>query len=92
MVAWVAISAGRDWGQLDMTGATKEEMRDAGGAWPGRPRRLPAGFCLAPDSDAVAAAAAGGPGIQPRVMTYSVLSKELLVRVAEHIVMPAVPA
>jgi len=90
LVAWVAINAGRDWGQLDMIAATKDEMVTAaehGLASLGSCQI----YCLAPDYDGSLLRLLEDRGFS-RVMTYSVLSKELLVRVAEHLVMPAVPA
>ena len=91
IVAWVAISANRDWGQLDMIAATKDEMVTAvehGLALLGGRCQI---YCLAPDFDGSLLRLLEDRGFS-RVMTYSVLSKELLVRVADHLVMPAVPA
>jgi hypothetical protein len=90
LVAWVAINAGRDWGQLDMIAATKDEMVtavDHGLTSLGSCQI----YCLAPDFDGSLLRLLEDRGFS-RVMTYSVLSKELLVRVVEHLVMPAVPA
>mgnify|MGYP001115811122 CR=1 FL=1 len=90
-VAWVATDAGRDCGQLDILAATKDEMQSAveyGLSSLNSCRRV---YCLVPDFDGALQQMLGDRGFS-RVMTYTVLMKELLVRVIEPYVMPAVPA
>jgi hypothetical protein len=48
-------------------------------------------YCLAPDFEGALLRLLEDRGFS-RMMTYSVMTKELLVRVAERYVMPAVPA
>ena len=91
LVGWVAISAGRHCGQLDMLAATRDEMQSVveyGLTSLGGCQQV---CCLVPDFDGALLRLLEDRGFS-RVMTYSVLTKELLVRVVERYAMPAVPA
>jgi hypothetical protein len=91
LVGWVAINTGRHCGQLDMLAATKDEMQSVveyGLVSLGDCHQM---YCLVPDFEGALLRLLEDRGFN-RVMTYSVLTKELLVRVAERYVMPAVPA
>jgi hypothetical protein len=91
LVGWVAISTDRHCGQLDMLAATRDAMQSVveyGLASLGDCHQM---YCLAPDFEGALLRLLEDRGFS-RVMTYSVLTKELLVRVAERYVMPPVPA
>jgi hypothetical protein len=89
-VGWAAIGSNHGWGQLDMM-ATREDIQSVveyGLASLSDCSQL---YCLAPDSEGMLLRLLENRGFS-RVMTYSALTKELLVRVAKPYAMPAVPA
>jgi hypothetical protein len=91
LVAWVATDVGRHCGQLDILAATRDEMQtavDYGLSSLSGCRQV---CCLVPDFDGSLPRLLEGRGFS-RVVTYTALMKELLVRVVEPYVMPAVPA
>ncbi len=91
LVGWVAINAGRHCGQLDMRAATRDEMQNVVGYGLASLGDCHQMYCLAPDFEEALQRLLEDLGFN-RVMTYSVLTKELLARVAERYAMPAVPA
>jgi len=91
LVAWVATDAGRHCGQLDILAATRNEMQSAVDYGLNSLSGCQQVCCLVSDFDGVLLQLLGDRGFS-RVMTYTVLTKELLVRVVEPYVMPAVPA
>jgi hypothetical protein len=91
LVGWVSIHSGRDWGQLGVLAVTKDEMQIAleyGLASVGDCHQT---YCLVPDFEGALLQLLEDRGFS-RVMTHSVLAKEMLVRMVEPCVMPAVPA
>lgn len=91
LVAWVATDVGRHCGHLNILAAAKDEMRSAveyGLNSLGSCRQV---CCLVPDFDGALLQLLGDRGFS-RVMTHTVMTKELMVRVVEPYVMPAVPA
>ena len=91
LVGWMSVNASRDWGQLDMIAATKDELQSVVEYGLTSLSDCRQQYCLALDSEGMLLRLLEDRGFS-RVMTYSVLTKELLVRVAERYVMPAVPA
>jgi hypothetical protein len=91
LVAWVATDVGRHCGQLDILAATRDEMQSAVEYGLNSLSGCQQVCCLVPDFDGALLRLLEDRGFS-RVMTYSVLAKELLVRVVEPLVMPAVPA
>jgi hypothetical protein len=91
LVAWVATDAGRHCGQLDILAATRDEMQSAVDYGLGSLSGCQQVCCLVPDFDGALPRLLESRGFS-RLMTYTVLMKELLVRVVEPYVMPAVPA
>jgi len=91
LVAWVATDASRHCGQLDILAATRDEMQSAVDFGLNSLSGCQQTCCLVPDFDGALLQLLGDRGFS-RVMTYTALTKELLVRVVEPYVMPAVPA
>jgi hypothetical protein len=91
LVAWVAAGASRQCGQLDILAATRDEMQSALDQGLNSLSGCQQVSCLVPDFDGALLQLLGDRGFS-RVMTYTALTKELLVRVVEPYVMPAVPA
>lgn len=91
LVGWVAIHAGRDWGQFGMLAATMDEMHLAVEYSLSALEDCEQTYCLVPDYEGALPQLLQDRGFS-RVMTHSVLAKELPVRVVEPCVMPAVPA
>jgi len=91
LVGWVAIDASRHCGQLDMLAATRDEMQNVMDYSLASLADCHHMYCLAPDFEGALLRLLEDRGFS-RVMTCLVLTKELLVRVAERYVMPAVPA
>ena len=91
LVAWVATDMGRHCGQLDVLAATRDEMQSAVEYGLNSLSGCQQVCCLVRDFDAALLQLLESRGFS-RVMTYAVLTKELLVRVVEPLVMPAVPA
>jgi hypothetical protein len=91
LVAWVATDANRHCGQIDILAATRDEMQSAVEYGLNSVSGCQQVCCLVPDFDGALLGLLEDRGFS-RVMTYTVLSKELLVRVVEPLAMPAVPA
>lgn len=91
LVAWVATNAGRHCGQLDVLAAARDEMQSAVEYGLSSLSGCQQVCCLVPDFEGALLRLLEDRGFS-RVMTYSVSTKELLVRVVEPYVMPAVPA
>jgi len=91
LVAWVATDASRHCGQLDILAATRDEMQSAVEYGLNSLSGCQQVCCLVPDFDGALLRLLEDRGFS-RMMTYSVLTRELLVRVVEPLAMPAVPA
>jgi hypothetical protein len=91
LVAWVATDASRHCGQLDILAAARDEMQSAVEYGLNSLSGCQQICCLVPDFDGALLRLLEDRGFS-RVMTHSVLTRELLVRVVEPYAMPAVPA
>ncbi|MBN2100020.1 MAG: hypothetical protein JW753_10545 [Dehalococcoidia bacterium] len=91
LVAWVATDADRHCGHLDVLAAAGDEMQSAVEYGLDSLSGCQQVCCLAPDFDGALLRLLEDRGFG-RVTSYSVLAKELLVRVVEPLAMPAVPA
>ncbi|MDM8000712.1 MAG: hypothetical protein QUS33_12185 [Dehalococcoidia bacterium] len=91
LVAWVAAGTGRPCGQLDIVAASKDEMQSAVDYGLNFLSGCDQVCCLVREFDGVLLQLLEARGFS-RVMTYTVLAKELLARVVEPYAMPAVPA